>query len=87
MKKLISILIKVLLVSLVVIWISLIVVEYFRQQNDKPMLLPLYSENIEYYDGNVEIYYGLGYKSIIYKRISNSGKEFGHMFIKVREEI
>ena len=87
MKKTLMILLKVILVSLVVAWIALIVVEYFRYQNNEPMLINLKSETLSYDDGHVYVYYGLGYKSITYERNSIYGKEFGHIFIGVREKM
>ena len=69
-------------------WIVLIMVEYVRFKNDEPMLFPIYEEEpIQYDDGHVYVYYGLGYKEIIYERSSIYGKQFGHMFIKVKEKL
>ncbi len=76
-----------LLVTLVVAWIGLILVEYFRYQDNEPMLVVLKEETIPYPDGHVYVYYGLGYKSITYERTSIYGKEFGHIFIGVRDKI
>ena len=76
-----------LLVTVVVVWIGLILVEYFRYQDNEPMLVVLKEETLAYEDGHVYVYWGLGYKSITYERTSIYGKEFGHLFIKVREEI
>ena len=87
MKKTLGILFKVLLVTIVVIWIGLILVEYFRYQDNEPMLVVLKEETISYDDGHVYVYWGLGYKSITYERTSLYGKEFGHIFIPVREKI
>ena len=81
------ILLKVIAVSLVVGWITLIVIEYFRYQNNEPMLVVLKSDTLSYDDGHVYVYYGLGYKSITYERNSLYGKEFGHIFIGVREKL
>ncbi len=87
MKKTLGIIIKIVLVGIVVAWISLIFTEYFRYKDNKPMLVVLKQDKKEYDDGSVTIYYGLGYKEIIYERTSLYGKEFGHIFIKVREEL
>lgn len=76
-----------LLVTLVVAWIGLILVEYFRYQDNEPMLVVLKEETFTYEDGHVYVYWGLGYKSITYERTSIYGKEFGHAFTKVREEV
>lgn len=87
MKKTLGIIFKVLLVSIVVIWVGLILIEYFRYQDNEPMLVVLKSETLSYDDGHVYVYYGLGYKTITYERTSLYGKEFGHIFIKVRESM
>lgn len=87
MKKTLGILIKGLVITLVVVWIGLILVEYFRYQDNEPMLVVLKEETLSYEDGHVYVHWGLGYKSITYERTSLYGKEFGHIFIKVREEL
>ncbi len=87
MKRTLGIMTKVLLVAIMVIWVGLIMVEYFRYQNNEPMLVVLKEETKTYDDGHVYIYWGLGYKSITYERTSIYGKEFGHAFIKVRENL
>ena len=85
MRKTLGILFKVLLVMLVVIWIVLILTEFVRYKNNEPMLIVLKEDTINYSDGHVYVYYGLGYKSISYERTRLYGKEFGHIFIPVRE--
>lgn len=87
MKKTLGIIIKAIVILLVVIWMGLILVEYFRHQDNAPMLVVLKEEKITYEDGNVYVYWGLGYKAIIYERTSIYGKEFGHIFTKVRENL
>ena len=87
MKKTIGIIFKVLLITVVVLWIGLIVVEYFRYQNDQPMIILLNSDTLTYDDGRVYVNYGLGYKTITYSRSSITGKEFGHIFIGVRDSV
>ncbi len=87
MKKTLGIMLKVLIVTLVIMWVGLIVIEYSRYQNNEPMLVVLKEDTLSYPDGHVYVYYGLGYKSITYERTSLYGKEFGHIFIKVRENL
>ena len=87
MKRTLGILLKVFVLVLVVIWIGLILTEYLRYQNNEPMLVVLKEETLAYDDGHVYVYYGLGYKAITYERTSIYGKEFGHLFIKVRDSI
>ncbi len=78
---------RAIIIGIVVGYISLIFVEYFRYQKDEPMLIVLKEETKNYDDGHVYIYYGLGYKSITYERKSLYGKQFGHIFIKVKESL
>ncbi|MBQ7031355.1 MAG: hypothetical protein IJN13_03160 [Bacilli bacterium] len=87
MRKTLGIIFKVLLVTVVVVWIGLILVEYFRYQDNEPMLVVLKEETLAYEDGHVYVYWGLGYKSITYERTSIYGKEFGHVFIPVRDTL
>ncbi len=87
MRRTIGIILKVLIVGIVVAWIGLILVEYFRYQADEPMLVVLKEETLTYPDGHVYVYYGLGYKAISYERTSIYGKAFGHIFIPVKESI
>lgn len=87
MKKVVEILYRTLLIIVVLLWIGLIYVEYRRYQQDMPMIISLKEETKTYEDGYVIINYGLGYKSITYERANLKGKEFGHIFIRVKEEM
>lgn len=87
MRRTLAILFKTMLVSAVVVWIGLILVEFFRYKDNEPMLVVIAEKTIPYDDGHVYVSWGLGYKSITYERNSIYGKEFGHLFIKVREEL
>ncbi len=88
MKNTLGIIFKALLLVLVVAWIGLIISEYIIYTKDLPMLVVVYEETLDNYDdGQVRIYYGLGYKRIEYDRTSIRGKEFGHFFIKVRDKV
>lgn len=78
---------KVLFVVIIVMWIGLILVEYSRYQKNEPMLVVLKEETLNYDDGHVYVYWGLGYKSVIYERTSIYGKEFGHIFISIRDSV
>ena len=86
MKRTLGIIFKVFLIILFGMWIALIITEYTRYQHNEPMLLVLNEETLTYPDGHVYVYWGLGYKSITYERTSLYGKEFGHIFINVREQ-
>lgn len=87
MRRTLGILLKTVIVLLVIAWISLIVYEYIRYQNKEPMLVKLKEEVLDYDDGHVYVNYGLGYKTITYERTSLYGREFGHIFITVREQL
>ena len=67
MKKTIGMVIKTLLVLIVVLWIGLIMVEFVRFKNNEPMLVVLNEKILNYDDGHVYVYYGLGYKAIDYE--------------------
>lgn len=86
-KRAIEIIYRLLLVLIIVLWIGLIVMEYNRYQKNLPMLVLLKEDKITYDDGYVIIDYGLGYKSITYERANIKGREFGHIFISVREKL
>ena len=87
MKRTLGLLFKAFIVLIVASWIILIVTEYIRYQKNEPMLVVLKEDTLTYDDGHVYVYYGLGYKSIIYNRTSIYGKEFGPFFIGVREQM
>ena len=87
MKKTLGILFKALLVTVVVLWLGLVFSEYRHYKNNEPLKVVLKKEVIDYEDGHVYVYWGLGYKAITYERTSIYGKEFGHLFIKVRDNI
>lgn len=87
MKRTVGIILKSIAVLLVVSWMTLILVEYSRYKDNKPMLIVLKEENITYDDGMVYVHWGLGYKTITYSRTSLYGKEFGHIFTKIRKQI
>jgi hypothetical protein len=87
MKRTLGILLKGLAIILIVSWVGLILIEHNRHSQGKPMLVVLNKKIIDYYDGHVYVYTGLGYKSIIYERTSLNGKEFGPIFISVRNKL
>lgn len=87
MKKIIGIAVRALIIILSVLWMILIIVESNRYKKDEPMLIVVKEKTITYDDGYTYVYYGLGYKTIIYERESLTGKEFGHIFTKVRDKM
>ena len=86
-KKAIEIIYRVLLAAIVLLWVGLIIVEFSRYNEEKPMLIVIKEDKIFYDDGDVTVDYGLGYKSITYNRTSIKGREFGHIFTKVRDKL
>jgi len=87
MRKTLGIIFKAMVVLIVLLWIGLILTEYFRYQENKPMLIVLKEKEMTYDDGKVYVTWGLGYKTITYERTSIYGREFGHIFIKIRESL
>ena len=87
MKKTLGILFKALLIGVVVAWVGLILLEYSRYNNNEPMLVVLHKDVKKYDDGHVYVYWGLGYKKILYERTSIYGKQFGHIFIPVEKNV
>lgn len=86
-KRALEIIYRILLAIIIILWIGLIIIEYTRYKEEKPMLVVLKEDKIFYDDGSVTVDYGLGYKSITYNRTSLNGREFGHIFIVVRDKV
>ena len=82
MRRLIENILKVLLVILLIGWVAMVFVDYFRNGDGKDPLFCLKSETKEYYDGEVYICTGLGYKSFRYERKCKTGTAFGPFFTK-----
>ena len=87
MKKTLGLLAKAFVIILVIAYMVLIVAERVRYNQNLPMLVVLKEETINYDDGHVYVYWGLGYKTIIYERTSFNGKYFGPFFEKVQDTI
>lgn len=62
-------------------------VEYLRFKKDEPMLVVVNSEVVDFDGGKAYVNTGLGYKTIVYDGVSQKGREFGHMFIQVRDSL
>lgn len=84
MKRVIITSIKVLIILIIVAWISIIFVDYFKAKDDKAPKFCISEETKTYDDGTVYICTGIGYKVINYNRKSISAVEFGPFFIKER---
>lgn len=86
-KKSKSDIIKIVILTLVVIWILCFFVDYFRARQSKTPFFCFAKEIKKYDDGEVFSCTGLGYKMYRYDRASISTKvEFGPFFIKERTE-
>ncbi len=79
--------IKVIVLALVIIWIIIFFIDYFRARQSKTPIFCISEETKEYDDGTVYSCTGLGYKMYKYDRSSiNASIEFGPFFIKERTE-
>lgn len=81
MKRIIENIVKVLIILLVVAWIVIIFIDFFRTRSEKNPMFCI-SENIKSYDdGETYECIGLGYKMYRYNR-KCSGIQFGPFFLK-----
>ena len=79
--------IKVIVLALVIIWIIIFFIDYFRARQSKTPIFCISEETKENDDGTVYSCTGLGYKMYKYDRSSiNASIEFGPFFIKERTE-
>jgi len=86
MKKIVVTTLKIMVIVLIVAWIAMIFVDYFKARSEKPMLFCIKEETKVYDDGTVYSCTGLGYKMYKYDRKSISAVEFGPFFIKERKK-
>lgn len=78
---------KVVLLAIIIIWIIIFFIDYFRARQSKTPLFCISEETKEYDDGTVYSCTGLGYKMYQYNRSSvDATIEFGPFFIKERTE-
>ena len=87
MKRALHYIFNILLTIVLVVWIGLIVVEYLRFQKEESMLVVVKTEEVDFDGGKAYVNTGLGYKTIVYDGVTQKGREFGHMFIKVRDNL
>lgn len=81
MKRIIENIVKVLIILLVVAWIVIIFVDYFRAGDGKNPKFCISESVIKYNDGETYKCVGLGYKMYRYNRTC-SGIQFGPFFLK-----
>ena len=85
MKKIIVNSIKVFIILLIIVWIVIIFVDYFKAKDGDNLRFCIKEELKTYDDGTVYICTGLGYKAYRYERKSISAVEFGPFFIQERQ--
>ena len=79
--------VKVIILALVIVWIIIFFIDYFRARKSLRPIFCIHEETITYDDGTVYVCTGLGYKMYEYNRSSVSASiEFGPFFIKERTE-
>lgn len=77
--------IKIVILSIVIIWIFCFFIDYFRARQSKKPLFCITQNTKTYDDGTVYSCTGMGYKMYKYERASIPTKlEFGPFFIKER---
>ncbi len=77
--------IKIVCLSIVIIWIICFFIDYFRARQSKNPLFCISENTKEYDDGTVYSCIGLGYKMYKYNRSSvSTNLEFGPFFIQER---
>lgn len=86
MKDVLKVIGTFLIIVLVACYFSLIALEYARYQRSYPMLVILKEKETKVKNGSIYEFYGLGYKKIIYDLDNFEGKEFGHLFIKIKDK-
>ena len=75
--------IKIVILSIVIIWIFCFFIDYFRARQSKKPLFCITQNTKTYDDGTVYSCTGMGYKMYKYERASIPTKlEFGPFFIK-----
>lgn len=80
-----SIFLKVLSIVLwtaVFVWIAICLIDFYRTQKREEPLFTFKNDVIEYDDGHVDSYLGLGYRIYNYKRKCFDGFEFGPFWTK-----
>ena len=79
--------IKIVVLALIIIWILIFFIDYFRARQSKEPIFCLSEQTKEYEDGTVYSCTGLGYKMYKYDRASiDASVEFGPFFIQERTE-
>jgi len=85
MKRVIVNVLKILIIVLIIAWICIIFVDYFKARDGQDPVFCIKEEVKTYSDGTVYSCVGLGYKAFRYERKSISAVEFGPFFIEERQ--
>lgn len=79
--------IKIVVLTLIIIWIIIFFVDYFRAREAKMPIFCIMENTKKYDDGEVYSCTGLGYKMYKYDRSSiDASIEFGPFFIQERDK-
>ncbi len=83
-KSLFSKIMNIVLWIILLAWMAIVLIDYFRVTNEKDAVFCLSKHTTKYDDGNVKVCTGLGYKVYNYNRDSFKAIEFGPFWIKDR---
>lgn len=84
MKKILSMIFKILIILAIIAWVAIIFVDYFKVTSTGEPIFCIKEDTKTYDDGTVYVCTGLGYKMYRYDRKSISAVEFGPFFIQER---
>jgi len=86
MKMKLSKVITIIFCTLIVVWLGIVLSDYFRATKDLDAKFCIKEETKSYEDGTTYICTGLGYKMIRYDR-DFKAVEFGPFFIKEKQSL
>lgn len=76
---------KFFIIFMVVAWMAMVLIDYYRTKNDKEPLFCINNTVIREKDGNIYVCKGLGYKYYNYDKDSYTLKKFEPFWIKPTE--
>ena len=82
MRRIVENIIKILLILILIGWVTIVFVDYFRNVDGKDPMFCLKENTKTYSDGEVYTCTGLGYKAFRYERKCIGGTAFGPFFTK-----
>ena len=83
MKRIIETILKVVIIVLIVAWVAIVFIDFFRSKSEKNPYFCIKTQTKVYDDGTTYECIGLGYKMYRYNRSFNA-VEFGPFYIKER---